>query len=130
MDPEARPGASPEWWVVLDFLRQIDRALLGRLGRKMIHHLCWSGVEGAERLLRRAVPEPEGELDDNRPLPRAALVPDSALADQAFRLAGEHLGDDEILALIQGWIKEDKTTFLKAAVERLDMPLAELADAL
>ena len=130
MDPEARPGASPEWWVVLDFLRQIDRALLGRLGRKMIHHLCWSGVEGAERLLRRAAPEPEGDWDDNRPLPRAALAPDSAFAGEAFRLAGEHLGDDEILALIQSWIKEDKTTFLKAAVERLDMPLAELADAL
>src|SRR5947209_7292272 len=130
MDPEARPGASPEWWVVLDFRRQIDRALLGRLGRKMIHHLCWSGVEGAERLLRRAAPEPEGDWDDNRPLPRAALAPDSAFAGEAFRLAGEHLGDDEILALIQSWIKEDKTTFLKAAVERLDMPLAELADAL
>ena len=96
----------------------------------MIHHLCWSGVEGAERLLRRAAPEPEGDWDDNRPLPRAALAPDSAFAGEAFRLAGEHLGDDEILALIQSWIKEDKTTFLKAAVERLDMPLAELADAL
>lgn len=130
MDPEAHPASPPEWWVVLGFLRQIDRALLGRLGRKMIHHLCWNGVEGADRLLRRAAPEPDGDWDDNRPLPRAALAPDSAVADEAFRLAGEHLGDDEILDLIQSWIKEDKTTFLKAAVERLDMPLAELADAL
>jgi pyruvate, water dikinase len=133
MDPEARPGVSPEWRVVLGFLRQIDRALLGRLGRKMIHHLCWNGVEGADRLLRRTSPEPpepDGAWDDNRPLPRAALAPDSAVVDEAFRLAGERLGDDEILALIQSWIKEDKTTFLKAAVERLDMPLAELADAL
>src|SRR6185295_19757846 len=130
MDPEAHPASPPEWWVVLGFLRQIDRALLGRLGRKMIHHLCWNGIEGSERLLRRAAPEPEGDWDDNRPLPRAALAPDSAVADEAFHLAGEHLGDDEILALIQSWIKEDKTTFLKAAVERLDIPLAELADAL
>jgi len=130
MDPEARPGSPPEWRVILGFLRQIDRALLGRLGRKMVHHLCWNGVEGAELLLRRAAPEQEGDWDDNRPLPRAVLAPDSAVADQAFRLAGERLGDDEILALIQSWIKEDKTTFLKAAVERLDLPLAELADAL
>ena len=133
MDPEDHPASPPEWWVVLGFLRQIDRALLGRLGRKMVHHLCWNGVEGAERLLRRTAPEPPGQeedWDDNRPLPRAALAPDSAVADAAFRLAGERLPDDEILTLIQSWIKEDKTTFLKTAVERLDMPLAELADAL
>ncbi|HEX4965811.1 MAG TPA: PEP/pyruvate-binding domain-containing protein [Thermoanaerobaculia bacterium] len=125
------PDPPPDWRVVLGFLRQIDKALFGRLGRKMIHHLCWNGVEGAEQLLRRAAPEPdEAELDDNRPLPRAALVPDSALAEQAFRLAGDHLEDAKIQALIESWIKEDKTTFLKQAVERLDMPLAELADSL
>jgi pyruvate, water dikinase len=130
MDPEAHPASPPEWWVVLGFLRQIDRALLGRLGRKMIHHLCWNGVEGADRLLRRAAPEPDGDWDDNRPLPRTVQAPDSAVTEEAFRLAGERLPDDEILTLIQSWIKEDKTTFLKTAVERLDMPLAELADAL
>jgi len=134
MDPGARHDSPPEWWVVLEFLRQIDRALLGRLGRKMTHHLIWNDVEGAERLLQRSPGELEGDSDDipddNRPLPRAALAPDSAVADQAFRLAAEHLADDEILALIQSWIKEDKTTFLKAAVERFGLPLAELADAL
>jgi pyruvate, water dikinase len=134
MDSVATHDSPPEWWVVLGFLRQIDRALLGRLGRKMIHHLVWNGVAGAERLLQRSPAGPESDSDDNpddnRPLPRAALAPDSAVADQAFRLAAEHLGDDEILALIQSWIKEDKTTFLKAAVERFGMPLAELADAL
>ncbi len=130
MDPEDHPASPSEWWVVLGFLRQIDRALLGRLGRKMVHHLCWNGVEGAERLLRRAAPEPDGDWDDNRPLPRAVQAPDSAVTEEAFRLAGERLPDDEILTLIQSWIKEDKTTFLKTAVERLDMPLAELADAL
>jgi pyruvate, water dikinase len=129
--------AAPGWWVILDFLRQTDRALLGRLGRKMINHLCWNGVEGAEQLLRQSAPILNGEgtdeagADDNRPLPRAApLTLDSAVAEQAFRLAGTHLGSDEVVALIQGWIKEDKTAFLKHAVERLDIPLAELADAL
>jgi pyruvate, water dikinase len=134
MDPGARPASPPEWRVNLDFLRQIDRALLGRLGRKMIHHLCWTGLVGAERLFQRSPAEPEADLDDNlddnRPLPRAVLAPDSAVADQAFELAAEHLSAEEILALIQSWIKEDKTIFLKAAVERFGMPLAEVADAL
>ena len=129
------PGpAAPEWWVVLDFLRQTDRALLARLGRKMINHLCWNGVEEAERLLRSTVPAraPGGEegVDDNRPQPRTARAADPETTDAAFRIAGLHLREDEVLNCIQSWIKEDKSTFLKNALERMDTPLAELADAL
>jgi hypothetical protein len=97
----------------------------------MINHLCWSGVEGAEQLLRRSAPEPdESAVDENRPLPRAPLRPGAVVAEQAFRLAGSHLGDEEVLALLQSWIKEDRSVFLKHAVERMDTPLTELADAL
>jgi len=132
-DTPAGP-ATPEWWVVLDFLRQTDRALLARLGRKMINHLCWNGVEAAERLLREAVPARDGEGEDgiqeNRPQPRAGMAADPERTEAAFRIAGQHLAEDEILSCIQSWIREDKSTFLKNALERLDTPLAELADAL
>jgi pyruvate,water dikinase len=127
-------ASQPEagWRVVLEFLRQTDRVLLGRLGRKMVNHLCWSGVAAAEELLRRTAPGVAGyeALEDNRPLPRASLVADAETTEQAFRIAPEHLADDEILDLIQGWIREEKTTFLKHAVERLDTPLPELLEAL
>jgi len=129
----ARPTpATPEWWVILEFLRQTDRALLGRLGRRMINHLCWGGVEEAEPLLRTAGPagDPLEALDENRPLPRTELVPDVETTETAFRVAAQHLPDAEIVACIQSWIREEKTTFLKHAVERLDTPLAELIDAL
>jgi hypothetical protein len=133
VDGEAGPAA-PEWWVVLDFLRQTDRALLGRLGRKMINHLCWNGIEEAERLLRSTVPartsSDEEVGDDNRPRPRATRATDPETTDAAFRIAGKHLPEAEILGCIQSWIKEDKSTYLKAALERMDTPLAELADAL
>jgi pyruvate,water dikinase len=127
-------GSAPEWWVVLDFLRQTDRTLLGRLGRKMINFLCWNGVEEAEHLLREVAPprasaEEAGE-DDNRPQPRTPRAPDPETSEAAFRIAGQHLPEDRILACIQSWIKEDKSTFLKNALERMDTPLAELADAL
>lgn len=129
--PASPAGASPQWWVVLDFLRRTDLALLNRLGRKMINHLCWSGVEAAERLLRQSAPPLDDvAADENRPLPRAPQASGSDIAEEAFRLAGSHLGDEAVLALLQSWIKEDKTTFLKHAVERIDTPLAELADAL
>ncbi len=132
---DGEPGAAtPEWWVVLDFLRQTDRALLGRLGRKMINHLCWNGFDDAERLLRSTVPArtpSDGEnFDDNRPQPRTARAADPETTEAAFRIAGKNLPEDEILNCIQSWIKEDKSTFLKNALERMDTPLAELADAL
>src|SRR5690606_37898319 len=47
-----------------------------------------------------------------------------------FRLAAERLPEGELIELVQSWIKEEKTAFLKHAVERVDTPLAELVDAL
>jgi hypothetical protein len=41
-----------------------------------------------------------------------------------------HLPEAEVLSCIHSWIKEDKSTYLKNALERMDTPLAELADAL
>jgi hypothetical protein len=100
----------------------------------MINHLCWNGVAEAERLLREAAPaRPPGEEetpDDSRPQPRAARATDPETTGAAFRIAGQHLPEDEILGCLQSWIKEDKSTFLKNALERMDTPLAELADAL
>jgi pyruvate,water dikinase len=131
---ESAAAPAPEWWVVLDFLRQTDRSLLARLGRKMINHLCWNGVEEAQRLLREAVPARTSFDDEigegNRPRPRTGLAADPGTTEAAFRIAGQHLPESEILNCIQSWIREDKSTFLKAALERLDTPLAELADAL
>jgi hypothetical protein len=136
---EAAPGRARNaregeagWWVILEFLRQTDRVLLGRIGRRMIVHLCWNGVERAEQLLRGMAPASleAAVLDENRPLPRASPIADAETTEAAFRLAPEHLSDDEILALIQGWIREEKTTFLKEAAERIDTPLPTLIDAL
>ena len=131
--PDTPPtSTSAGWWVILEFLRQTDRVLFGRLGRKMINHLCASGLAEAERLLRQAAPATSAadDLEENRPLPRAGGIADAETAEAAFRLAPEHLPDEEILTLVEGWIREEKTTFLKHAVERIDTPLPELVEAL
>jgi len=124
-------SATPEWWVILDFLRETDRALLARLGRKMINHLCWSGIEEAELLLRDSVAAPaEGDTpDENRPRPRPSGT-EVDPTEAAFRIAGQHLPEKEILGVMQSWIKEDHSTVLKNALERLGTPLVELAEAL
>lgn len=132
--PEQGDRAVAGWWVVLDFLRQTDRALLGRLGRKMINHLCWNGVAEAERLLRETAPartpDEDEPLGENRPRPREERRTDPQTTEAAFRIADRHLPEAEVLACIQSWIKEDKSTFLKNALERVDTPLSEVADAL
>jgi pyruvate,water dikinase len=130
----ASGAAAPGWWVIIDFLRQTDRALLARLGRKMINYLCWNGVEEAEGLLKATAPgRPLGEVEggeDNRPRPRTRATGGLEVTEAAFRIAGEHLPETEILSCVQSWIKEDKSTFLKNALERLDTPLPDLAEAL
>lgn len=130
--PPTAAGERAGWRVILDFLRQTDRILLGRLGRKMVNHLCWSGVPDGEALLRRIAP-PAGEQetgDENRPLPRRRPLADAETTEAAFRIAAEHLDDAEIQRLIEGWIREEKITFLKHAAERLDTPLPELVEAI
>jgi hypothetical protein len=127
-------SAKGEWRIVLEFLRDTDPVLLQRISRKLINHLSWRGVNDAKQLLQRggAAPAvgatiPGGE---NRPL---RLEPPPSVADltaEAFRIASEHLSDNEILTCVTTWIKEDKSTFLVRALEQLDTPLGEIIEAI
>ncbi len=122
-----------EWWVVLDFLRGTDPALLMRISRKMINHLSWSGVPDARKLLERIGPgltgeEPPAPGDENKPLRRGPLH-GFDLTAATFRIAGQHLGEGEILACLTKWIKEEKSSFLVRALENQDTPLGEIVEA-
>lgn len=129
--PRVAASAVPEWWTVIEFLRQTDRVLLSRLARKMINHLGWKGVAEAGEMLRRNAPRVAAEEEDeNPPLPRSPFVVDAATTESAFRLAASHLNEAEILGCLRSWIREEKTAALKHAVERVDTPLAELVDHL
>jgi len=41
-----------EWQVMLQMLRQTDRNLYASVCRKMLNHLCWTGIEEADQLMR------------------------------------------------------------------------------
>jgi pyruvate, water dikinase len=129
----APPGPKPrgEWGIVLAFLRKTDPALLVRVSRRMINHLCWNGVTAAQNLLPRfAGARPGEEPDDNRPVERQSLEALRSVAEEAFRIAAEHLSSEEILTLIQKWIKDDKAGFLIEAVENQGTSLSEISEAL
>lgn len=125
----------PEWQVVLDMLRQTDRNLYVSMAHKMLNSLSWSGVAEAERLLKTLVSGQTGddESDDaedaNRPDTRRAAGINEQVGAEIFRIAADHLGDEEFLNRVQKWIQEDKLNFLVKALVSLNTPLAQVVDA-
>ena len=124
---------SGDWWAIIDFLRHTDRALLIRLARKMLNHLCWEGIEDAQLLLQRLAPDEESDersLEDNRPVEKKSLDELLAVADETFRIAAANLEVAEIVARMQKWIQDDKASFLLEALERPATSLTDLAEAI
>ena len=122
-----------EWRIVLDFLRDTDPVLLQRISRKLVNHLSWNGVSEAKELLQRGtVASAIGEAvsgGENRPI-RTDHNGRPDLTKEVFRLASEHLSENEILACVTTWIKEEKSSFLLRALEQLDTPLGDIIEAI
>jgi len=127
------PPAKGEWRIVVEFLRDTDPVLLQRISRKLINHLSWNGIQEAKELLQRggAAAAVEAALpgDENRPLRLEPLPKFNDLTTDAFRIASEHLSENEILTCVTTWIKEEKSSFLVRALEQLDTPLGEIIEA-
>ncbi len=124
-----------EWAVILDLLRRTDPKLLTRIARKMLNHLTWAGFDKAQRILERISPAlkgdgPEADQDDNRPQRIAASHDLLSSSEDIFRIAGEYLREDEILAFIQKWIKDDRSGFLIKVLENPNSSLVEIAGAI
>ena len=128
---KARGGNRRDWWAVIDFLRITDPHLLSRLSRKMVNHLCWNGVEEAQRLLQRLTSSrAQDGFDDNQPTARISLPDLMAMAEEAFHIASAHMEEDEILLKVQKWIKDDKAAFLLDALESPATTIPSLQSAL
>ncbi len=124
-----------EWKVILEMLRRTDQNLYTRISRKMLNRMCWAGITPACELMQRFSARRSDDFDDvftesNRPRQREELHDFIASGDDIFRIATEHLSEEEILHLIQKWIKDDKASFLVNTMENLDTSLAEIVDAI
>jgi len=129
-----REHENGEWRVVLQMLKQTDRNLYLSVSRKMLNHLCWSGVEEADELMKTFTPdsrevEASAVEDSNRPWHSTKSGFSFELSDAVFRIAKEHLTDDETFQLLQKWIQEDKLSFLVQVVNR-NLSLSDVADAI
>jgi pyruvate,water dikinase len=124
-----------EWRVALDLLRQTDRSLFLTISHKMLNYLCWSGIDEAMRLqqyysLDQDAGSGDGLGESNIPFEKRTITDSSDfLSDETFKIAADHLSDDEILNVIQKWIQEDKVSFLVRTLNR-NSTLAEVADAI
>jgi hypothetical protein len=121
-----------DWRVIIEFLRRTDPHLLTRISRRMINYLVWAGIDEAASLLEHlsAGQRSREASDQNRPLERASVDELMRVTNAAFRVAASNLNDDEIVHVIEQWVKDDKSGFLVEAVENQRTSLTEIADAL
>lgn len=124
-----------DWTAILELLRKTDRSLLFRVARKMINHLCWSGVTEADDLLRQIGVDCQSRLadilsDSNQPQDKDEMPVDDLWADEAFRIASQRLDNAEIVACVHKWIRQDRAGFLVNAIEDPNASLARVADAM
>ncbi|HLA68141.1 MAG TPA: PEP/pyruvate-binding domain-containing protein [Bacteroidota bacterium] len=123
------------WAAILELLRRTNPQLLLRIARKMTNYLCWSGSKDAEKLLASFSPA-SGSLeagvveDVNRPRPKETVQLFLQKVDEVFRIALDFLGEKETLALVQRWIREDRSSFLVSVIENPASSHTEVGDAL
>ena len=129
-------GNKADWRILLELLRKTDKILFLRISHKMLNHLCWTGVEEAQKLVRYYTPdarEPDDDAlsDTNRPYRKTVpLMSNDFLSDETFKIASDHLKPDEILWFIQRWIQHDKLSFLLKAVIDVNTPISEVVAAI
>jgi hypothetical protein len=133
--PAQGPGARARWWVILDFLKRTDPALLMRISRKMLNHLCWSDIAEAAALLQELAQEEhdlaaDAAYDENRPSAPRWTGDRLVITDKTFTIAARHLSEEEILSNLQRWIKEDKSRFLIQTMGNPDSSIDEITDAI
>ncbi|GAB4331490.1 MAG: hypothetical protein Kow0037_08140 [Calditrichia bacterium] len=124
-----------EWRVILELLKRTDQPLFIRISRKMMNYLSWRGIEDAADLIQSFGSDQSGhelvyEGEVNQPLRKTTVDRILHLSDQTFKVAEQHLSDEEILSNINRWLHEDKAGFLVRTLENLDSSLNEIADAL
>lgn len=127
--------AKGEWRIVLDMIRKTDPTLFLSIARKLLHMLCWNGIEEAEELSRQssiAMKSSDGEYDEDENKPKKKMIINNYddYIEQILKLADKYIYDEEILARVQKWIQEDKSSALVKALETKDTSLADIADAI
>jgi predicted nucleotidyltransferase len=129
VDGRERP---PDWRGPLHLLRESDKTLYLRIGRKMLNHLVSIGLDEAWAMLPAGgASEPEEGAGGESNVPGRRRSPDTSvlLSDKPFELAGRYLSSAEILLRVQKWMQEDKASAFIKVLNNPRSSLPEIADA-
>jgi pyruvate,water dikinase len=124
-----------DWSTIVDLLARTDQGLLMRVTRRLINHLCSSGIDEAQTLLRHGdIASTDGlreqSGDTNQPQRRDVLTASDTLIEEAFRIAAVHLSDEEIASCVERGIKQDRASLLLNTLEHEHAALAEVGEAI
>jgi len=123
-----------DWHILLNLLKTTDLNLFKQISRKMLNYLSCNGIHEAKELLRTLSSSREDPdllaNDENRPVHKTEARELDTITEETFLIAENHLAEQEVLSLIQVWIKEDRVNFLVQALEVPDTSLVELAGAM
>lgn len=123
------------WQTIMETISEADTDLYLSISRQMLWHLCVVGAPAAETLCRSyGMDMPRSQLMDATD--EEIDHSEEQLFDfthergtRVFEMASEHLDDQEIMKLINGWIQDDRLSAL-AQVANRNLPLFEVADAI
>ncbi|MFZ2489977.1 MAG: PEP/pyruvate-binding domain-containing protein, partial [Thermoanaerobaculia bacterium] len=125
-----RASTTVEWRIIVDLLRHTDPKLLGRVTRKMLYHLVFTGIHEAKRIIEELnLSIRRGIDDENRPMARAAGRNLLEVSEEIFGIAADSMPEREILGNIHKWIREDRSGFLVRVLENPASSLAEITNA-
>ena len=126
-----------EWRVMVDLLLKYNTTLFMYLSQKMLHYLCWNGVEEARQLLEQTGPgvtsgtrSPLSFDDVNQPIRKESMDNIFTTSNEIFRIASENFTEDQILSHLRRWIDEDKSRFLVKVLENRNSSLNDLINAI
>jgi len=122
-----------KWRTIIELLKETDRNLYVLIARKMMNLLYWSGVKEAGSLLNvndddaSSMDTAADYTDDNKPLTKIKF---REITDEVFKIASEHLSEEDILIRLEKWIQEDKSSYLVRKLEDQSATLSDISDAL
>lgn len=121
-------NAKREWMVIADLISRTDQNAFLHICHKMANHLYLSGVKEAEEVLWDFASGFRGDSagEVNYPSEKFPLGNLQLISRKIFRIAEQHLSDDEISIRLKQWIEEEKAFPLIKAVDRIDASVREI----
>ncbi len=126
-------AAPPQWKVIVDLLLQTDPDMLVQVCRRMINRLsARSLIVGDDKtaLFSSRANQQFCSGEVNAPGKKIDTKELTQLSEEVFTLASEQMADVEISVSLQRWIQEEKAHSLITAVDRIDVSIGEIVEAI